>query len=318
MSELHNFIDADTILVSACMAAQYNYMVYDKDGNKVCPAKSKKAWCEANGNLDPANYEFRREESLIDNRGQPAIDLCKHTVVRSVKRIERRYPDYKSWICIEGSGNFRDDLYPAYKGNRDGAVLLRKELSNWVVDTFPRVIVAEGCETDDVVSRYMWQGHKNYLRYGVYTHMVSGCDKDLRTVAGKLYNYCKDEEYIISEFEADKWYCTQLLIGDNIDNVKGINAPLEKEFLRSRGVRPNSRGVGQKTAEALLAGCKTSKDLFEVVRDCYRNVHGDQWLFRLQEEALALRMCHTEAETQSGSHYKIVEHFDYLGVTYAE
>jgi len=314
MTELHNFIDADTILVSACMMSQTNYVVYTKEGKRVSPAKSKKNWCELNPKKDPNDYNFVQEATLIQKGFTPTISICKSNVTASIKRISDKYPDHKTWVCIEGEGNYRDDLYPYYKGNRNGEILLRRELSQWVIDTFPRVIVSEGCETDDTVATQMWKGHQDFLKTGVHTRMISCCDKDLMTVAGKLYNYGKDKEHIIDELEADRWFCTQLLYGDSTDNIKGINNPLPEEFLKKYGVRANAKGVGEKTAAALVAGLEKSSDCFERVIEAYREVYGDEWLPALQEEAIALRMCHHDYEKKSGTHYKIENHLRELGI----
>jgi len=306
--ELHLMIDADTIIVRAAMAAQTNYVVY-KDGRCISPTKSKLQWTKDNPRLNPAEYEFRRESTLIQTGRQPTIDICKYSIIKTIQNIEKKYPDRKAWVCLEASGNFREELYPNYKGTRQNKILLRKELVEWVKESFPRVILAFGRETDDVVATYMWKGYKDFKLTGVYTYMCASCDKDLRTVAGLLYNYCKDEEIEISELEADRAFCGQLLEGDNIDNIKGINGALSKEFCKEKGVRHSSKGVGKKTAENLLKVCKTSKEIFETTIEAYKDVHGDRWLYCMREEGIALRMQHTK-----GERYDIQKHLEYLGI----
>ena len=303
-----NWIDADTILVSACMAAQYNYMVY-KNGKPIEPTKSKLQWSKDNPKKDTNKYEFRREATLKAHPTEPAINICKNVVVAAIREIEAKYPDYKAWVCIEGGGNYRQELYPNYKGNREGQILLRKELSRWVIDHFPRVKVSYDIETDDTVAKWQWKGYQDFLRTGVYTHMATSCDKDGRTVAGKLYNSCKDVEYLISEFEADRWFCTQLLMGDGVDNIKGINGAISKETTDFLGVRANSKGVGEKTARGIMANAQDSKECFEIVMLCYNDVHEDKWLEALQQEAIALRMQHFTDER-----YSISLHMDKLGI----
>lgn len=308
MEEKCNWIDADTILVAACMAAQYNCMVYEK-GHAIEPTKSRLQWTKDNPDDDPGKYEFRKEATLKENGREPAINLCKNIVVAAVRKIEAKYPDYKSWVCIEGSGNFRKELYPHYKATRSGSIILRKELSRWVVDHFPRVKLSFGCETDDTVAIWQWRGYQDYLKTGVYTHMASSCDKDAKTVAGKLYNFGKDIEYTITELEADRWFCTQLLAGDSIDNIKGIDGPISKDLSKQLGVRPNSKGLGITTATNILSDATTSKECFQRVVTCYRDVHGESWPDDLQEEAIALRMQHVE-----GERYVILAHMFHLGV----
>lgn len=312
MSDLHLMLDADSIVVRAAMASQTNYVVY-KDGRRIKPTKSKLQWTKDHPDLNPDDYEFREEATLIQTGRQPAIDICKYSIIKTIKKIEREYSDRKVWVCLEASGNFRDELYPNYKGNRKTEILLRKPLVEWIKETFPRVILAFGCETDDIVARHMWKGYKDFQRTGVYTYMAASCDKDLRTVAGLLYNYCKDEETEISELEADRWFCEQLLQGDDVDGVKGINGALTEDFAKAKKIRYSSKGVGKKTAENLLKGCKTSKECFEVVIEAYKNVHGDKWLAAMKEEGIALRMQHYKDER-----YDIQKHLEHLGIDCAE
>ena len=311
----YNFIDADTLVVQSTVIEQYNYTVYDKDGTRIGPAKSKKDWQKENKDKNIDDYEFRSEAVLKQGRLAP-LSRAVATFKKKVAKIQAKYPDHICVVCIEGEGNYRDDLYPAYKGHRDGEILLREDLNKWIEKNWDKdkLIVAEGNETDDEIAMRMWKAHRIHEQTGEWPWIISSCDKDLRTVAGKIYNYCKDKEEIITVLEADRWFCIQLLIGDKVDNIKGLNARLPKEFLKPRGIRAVSGKVGEGTATKLLEECQTSKECFQVVVDCYKEIYGDQWLQYLQEEALALRMCHTRAETQSGSHYKIINHLKHLGV----
>ena len=70
-------------------------------------------------------------------------------------------------------------------------------------------------------------------------------DKDLQTIAG--YHYNKGEVIEVSEQQALKNFYTQVLTGDTADNYKGC------------------RGVGPVKAERILAGCRTSLDMWQAV-----------------------------------------------------
>ncbi len=310
----YNFIDADTLVVQSTVIEQYNYTVY-KDGEKIGPTKSQKQWKKDHPDENPDDYKFVQEAVLKGGKLAP-LSRAVATFKKKVKAIEKKYPDHISIICIEGDGNYRDDLYPAYKGQREGEILLRERLNDWIKVNWDsnRLIVAEGHETDDEVGMRMWKAHKIHEETGEWPWIISSCDKDLRTVAGKLYNYCKDEETIISVLEADRWFCSQLLQGDKVDNIKGLNAKLPKEFLKPFGIRAVAGTVGDGTATKLLAECETSQECFQKVVDCYKEVHGDKWLMMMQEEALALRMCHTRAEMETGSHYQIKTHLTHLKI----
>jgi hypothetical protein len=313
-------VDSDTIIIKSCMSVQTNLSVY-KDDQFICGAKSIKQWCiengtkDAEGNVTPAStdgYEFRKEARLVTNSPENIlVARCKAQITKAFKEIQDKYPDRKMIIVLEAENNFREDYYPQYKQQRDGEIILRKKLSKWVGTHFKNVQFAFGQETDDIVAIYMWKGYRDKLKTGEYTYVISSCDKDLRTVAGKLYNYCDNTEQEISELEADRWFCTQVLYGDNIDNVQGIGKPLSKALCQKYGVRPNTRGVGETTAVGIMASCESSKECFERLVECYKDAWGDEWLDRLKFESFPLRMRHVPNEM-----YDITKHMDHLGVVY--
>ena len=94
-------------------------------------------------------------------------------------------------------------------------------------------------------------------------------------------------------------------------NIKGINGALDKTITDAFDVRANSKGVGEKTAAGIMASATTSKECFERVKLCYRDVHERKWLEALQQEAIALSMQHFDNER-----YSISLHMEALGVDY--
>ncbi len=336
--KLYNWWDSDVAVVMAAISGQHNYMVY-KDGKEIGPTKSKKQWMKDNmvmpkfGGVkgpQPPSLEgitFVKRSTLKKLRGgEGRLDLAKATFRRKHREVCVKYPNRTTIIVIDGGGNFRDAVYPDYKGNRNSRgedaeltkVILRAELTEWIIETFPNVKVAIDMEADDIVSMMMWKGYQDFLATGVYTHIGSSCDKDLKTTAGYLWNPCKPTDLAleIDTFTADQWFCIQMLYGDKVDNIKGIAAPLSKAFMNELGVRFNAKGVGELTARRLMDLCTTSRECFELLVRCYKDAHGELWRSRIAEESLGLRMAHTIEETVPGSHYDIFEHMIHLEVDF--
>jgi len=309
MSKLYLWVDSDTIIITSALSVQTNYCVY-KNNEFIEPCKSKLQWTKDYPDKNPDDYEFRQESRLKNNK-QMCLSVCKKQIREKFAAIQARFPDREMTIVLEGEANYRDDIYPGYKGNRSTEIILRKELSVWVGKTFPRVKYAIGQETDDAITIAMWRGHKDYLNTGVYTYMVAAIDKDISSCAGLLYNYNNDTLTEITELEADRFFCIQCLMGDSTDCVNGINAPLTKELCKKYSVRSSSKGVGEITAGAIMASCTTSKECFERLVECYKDAHGTDWLDKLQLEAGALRMRHIKNEM-----YKVVDHLKHLGIDY--
>lgn len=287
------FVDSDTICVAQAASMQINLGVY-LDGKYIAHTSSQK---EFKGKFPDANMElisFKSEPILTDTI-KKHIDKYKHPpmqyVKNFIKRIEDKFPDREVWWCVAGVGNYRFDLYPNYKGERP-KILLRQAVSDRLKEVHPRVITVDGKEVDDYVSSYCYAGYLEEVKTGFNPYMVSHCDKDINTVAGDHHNYNTDEVYKVTPHEAWFNFCVQLLCGDDTDNIKGVNGKLPPEFFKERGLRVAGKGVGKITATAILVGCETEADMSKTVTECYKMVHGDNWLAAMQEEAIALRMQH--------------------------
>ncbi len=162
-----------------------------------------------------------------------------------VKEELNECTDHKFYIS--GSENFRFAIaktYP-YKGNREKLKRPKhlQALRDHIVNKWSAE-VSDGVEADDVVSIMAYKHPKS---------IISHIDKDLDQIPGSHYNYVKKVFYNVSITEALRKLYTQALVGDTIDNIKGV------------------RGIGPKKAEKLLKDCFTEKDLYNTVLSVYNN-----------------------------------------------
>lgn len=157
---------------------------------------------------------------------------------------------------LTGKNNYRYEIAKTvpYKGNRKDAKKPKHydALRECMITRLGAVIV-DGQEADDEVAIRMTKEPNQYLLVGV--------DKDLRQIPGWHHNPVKAKTEYINEFEAYKNFATQLLTGDRVDNIPGL------------------QGVGPIKAAKALKDAKTQEELLQAVWKQYQEKeHGIEYL----------------------------------------
>ena len=157
---------------------------------------------------------------------------------------------------LTGKNNYRYEIAKTqpYKGNRKDAKKPKHydALRECMITRLGAVIV-DCQEADDEVAIRMSKEPDKYLLVGV--------DKDLRQIPGWHHNPQKGLTEYINEFMAYKSFCTQMLTGDRVDNIPGLE------------------GIGPKKAEKALADAKTVEELLAAVWKVYQEKeHGLEYL----------------------------------------
>lgn len=136
-------------------------------------------------------------------------------------------------IAIKGKGNYRKDLYPAYKAHRKALEPLIADrlayLHEHMINDYG-AIMADGMEADDLVSIWAYECIAEEIPY-----VIVGIDKDLLQIPGDHYNFAKGTHQNVDTNTANYNLMLQCLTGDNADNIPGI------------------KGIGPKKAEKILA-----------------------------------------------------------------
>ncbi len=204
-----------------------------------------------------------------------AISNAKSTVHRILQKLQPM--DYKLYFTASGdTTNYRFHYgrnygykYLGYKAHRAFVPkpVHYTAVRTYLMENYPADL-AIGEEADDRMSI-------THLTEGVPS-IISSLDKDLNMIPGEHYNYKKDQRYIITEEEGIRNFYKQLLEGDRADNIPGI------------------KGLGPVKADKLLRHLVTERDMFETVRDIYkdderlfnigiclwmRRYHGQMWRF---------------------------------------
>lgn len=119
--------------------------------------------------------------------------------------------DYKVYLTSQDHSNFRFEVDANYKATRKADkpphyLVLREYLGKC-----HRADMAFGCEADDLLGINQTKDT-----------IICSIDKDLRQVPGEHYNFVKDYRFRVTPTEGLYWFYTQMLTGDNADNIKGV------------------------------------------------------------------------------------------------
>lgn len=154
--------------------------------------------------------------------------------------------DYQGYLT--GSNNYRKEIAKEapYKGNRTAAKpehydLLREYLTlSWGFE------MVDGQEADDAIGIEAYKSEED-------SYLIMTIDKDLDMIRGWHYNFIKGIRYHVDECDTLRWFYTQVLTGDRVDNIPGL------------------KGIGPKKAEKILGEATEEGELFQAVLKAYDN-----------------------------------------------
>lgn len=198
-----------------------------------------------------------------DEPVEHAYQAVKTTFEGKLLRFPEMDADSTPAVYLSGDNNFREKVATIlpYKGNRDK---LRKPKYYNEIRSYLEAVhaakVINGLEPDDEIGCEQWANGKS-------TCIVS-IDKDLDMIPGYHYNWVRDHFYYVSLDEANYNFYLQMLIGDRVDNIPGID------------------GIGPVKAARALGDIGKDLDKYAaVVRNEYSKQYGAKWEDALQEVA---------------------------------
>lgn len=194
---------------------------------------------------------FFTNRNMQRSDGFPTNSLV--VVSRVLLRILREErPRYFAFVQDGKGPNFRHEIFPLYKANRDATPedLVRQldPILRMVRALGLRLEVSQGCEADDCIASLAARFAAEHP-----VIIVSG-DKDLKQCLGPnvyMWDPASKEEKLVSEadFTAEsgvtpaQWPDVQALIGDTSDNIPGVP------------------GIGPKTARQIFSICPSLEDI---------------------------------------------------------
>ena len=195
--------------------------------------------------VDGSTFIFRAFfaiRSLTNSEGLPTNAVYGFTAML-LKLLEAEQPDHLAVVFDKSGVTFRNEIYPDYKANRPPAPeelvpqfpLVREVTRAFRIPT----LELDGYEADDIIATLATRAAEQ----GLETVIVSS-DKDLMQLVGPtctMLDTMKDVRYGPAEVvdkmgvRPDQIVDLLALMGDSVDNIPGV------------------RGIGAKTAAALLA-----------------------------------------------------------------
>lgn len=159
--------------------------------------------------LDNPAYQLwsRKEVEPLEN----CLQIVKTGLTNTLKVLKAN--EYR--LFLSGRKNFRDDIYPDYKSNRDGAARPKyfRDIRDYLVAEWSGRI-CDGIEADDAVGIYAMELKGNGI--------IVAQDKDLDQIPGRHYNWTTGEAYDVSVRGGLGFFYEQMLSGDPTDNIPGI------------------------------------------------------------------------------------------------
>ena len=203
----------------------------------------------AHGNLYDNYRDAKKEADNIDctiwsRKEIEPLENCLQMVKSSLENTLNvlGISDYR--LYISGRGNFRSELFPDYKANRETVAKPKyyRDVREYLVRNWGAVVV-NGMEADDAIGIDATElGQRS---------IVVGVDKDLNQIPGNHYDWVLGEQYTVSAKQGMTFFYEQLLSGDPTDNIKGLD------------------GIGPVRAKKALFDARSPREMAQLAYDLY-------------------------------------------------
>lgn len=234
-----------------------NWNVMKISGTVQCVIAGIKMKC-----LIDSDYYLYALGALKDEDGEPRefrfiANNFEQQIHKIKSKVEEKFDvEAEVEIHISGPTNFRSDIATIlpYKGNRTGKEKPHhyETLKRYITEIAEHpVVISDNCEADDEVSIRQYSAEPE-------TTVICSPDKDLKMVPGWNYDYKKDTFTFINSMDSRRWFYSQLLMGDSVDNIHGLyNVGIKSDHIKK------------------LHLMDTEKQMYDHVRKLYRKYYGD-------------------------------------------
>lgn len=251
-------IDGDNLIYSVGFSTQHTfYELYNKGELYLTFDYSKQLWDFIEG----CSQEFLDASEVRERVEVEPVSHAFHSLDEMINSIMKKVSGVEYIIYYGGKDNFREQIatIQKYKGNRnpDQRPIYYEELKLRLKSKYG-AIQAQGQEADDELGIKFTE-----LRNKGLDCILCTKDKDLNMIPGLHFNMNNDKIFNVTEEEAIKFFYTQMLTGDTVDNIRGC------------------KGIGPKIAQRLLKDLTTEEEMYAVVLESYKKCYEDK-----AEEAL--------------------------------
>ena len=237
----HALVDADIIVWrSAAIAEPQRY----------CVTHEREGYYETFDTFKEAKERVKYEDLDViwkkteDKGVEFALMVTKNTILAIRDKLS---PSGMS-VYLSGKNNFRKEVgvTKPYKGSREFMAKPKyfREVREYLIKEWGAEVI-DGIEPDDKIGIESQRLGEGSIRCTI--------DKDMDQLPGWTYDWVGDSVRRVTRREADFNLYAQVLSGDPVDDVPGLP------------------GIGKKTAQKLLSGATSSKDLFSRAWGVYRD-----------------------------------------------
>jgi len=186
---------------------------------------------------------FSAQDGSPQDAKRTANNLIEYTWEQTLDMPFPSPDDYH--VYLTGPTNFRKEVAKTaeYKGNRsqDRPIHL-DHVKQYLQGKHPTTVSIDE-EADDLIAI-------EATNYGSDA-IIASIDKDFLQVACKHFNFVTGKWKTVEPFDGLRFFYSQILTGDAVDNIKGLWR------------------VGPKTADKMLKHCKTEHELYQACVDAY-------------------------------------------------
>ena len=180
------------------------------------------------------------------SEGEPISHACRLLKNKLNQTLEESKCD-EYQVYIDGKGNFREEIAVDYKANRKSIKPTNYPEMREYLKKIWGAIEVDGMEVDDVVSLLLWE---DFVKHEGQLTVLSSPDKDLKNTPGWHHNIQKGTLTWITEVQATRHFYYQLLMGDAVDNIRGL--PYACPATKAKYKLKANQGFGKVSAKAIM------------------------------------------------------------------
>lgn len=240
---------------SAAIAEKKFYLV--QAPNCYCEFSNAKEAKEFSKQFDNSKT-WNRVEDFGANFAIEALRASLDTIVEKTKPIGIE-------IYLSGDNNHRERISKTYKASRKYLPRPKylEACKEYLISEYGAKRAVVGEADDELGIRSTELGDSSF---------ICTIDKDLNQVEGWKYNWVDDRVYFLTPKEASFAFYSQVLSGDRVDDVAGI------------------QGIGPVGASSILEGGTSVRDIFRRVWDVYCRRSGKAIIYEAWD--YLLEQCH--------------------------
>ena len=261
-------IDGDVIVYWAANHAQTNcYDIINKDGDVLSTHDSKR---HANSGLEDLQaFSKGMFEGMEIVTGEVILKPwrdCEEFIDNFLDRITEASKADSFEVHLSGKDNFRKEIAVTkpYKGNRTGVrPFYYQKVRDYLLDKH-EALLSVNEEADDTLAIAQIINPDDTV--------ICTVDKDLWMIPGPKYDFKREENSYVTEYDGMRSMQFQMLVGDRVDNIQGVP------------------GIGKVKANKILEANKDIDDAWIAIAKAYEESYGQGYRIVMVEMGRLLWM----------------------------